>query len=183
MKRFFILLFAIFFCFSLIAPAFAVESFAEAEGSAEVKGSADEPLRVEVTLVSDSSSGVVPYVAGEEIVVGAEVLDLILLALNGIEANTQDDVSVHVPASSASANLILPSENDRSGLAGAMASIFGEYTPLTYQVDTYVDDVLIASGTEVVPGLAGMDWPWIFGVSLFGVMLFSFFKILGGVWR
>lgn len=166
------------FCFSLASPVLA----AEGDTSSSESPSASEPLKVELTLVSDDSAGVTPYVSGEEIVVGAEVLDLILTALGQIEENTQDDVSFHAPATSVSSDLILPPEGDRSGLAGAMSSIFGEYTPLTYQVDTYLDDVLIDSGIEVVPGLAGLDWSWLGGVFLFSIMLFCFFKLLGGVW-
>lgn len=170
----------VLFCFSLVSPALAAETEISLPAASDPEP--EQPLKVELTLVSDGEVGIVPQVAGEEIVVGAEVLDLILTVLGQIEANTQDDVTFSAPVTSASADLILPPEGDRSGLAGAMSSIFGEYTPLTYQVDTYLDDVLVATGTEVVPGLAGLDWPWLGGVFLFSIMLFCFFKLLGGVW-
>ena len=51
-------------------------------------------------------------------------------------------------------------------------SIFGEYTPL-------IDPVT----GSVVYGVAGVDWPWIAGVALFGICLISFFKILGVVMK
>ncbi len=37
--------------------------------------------------------------------------------------------------------------------------------------------------TEIVPGLAGLDWPWLAGTALFAIMLFCLFKLLGGIWK
>ncbi len=70
----------------------------------------------------------------------------------------------------------------QSGLAATMSSIFGEYTPRTYQVVTEVDGVSQTT-TEVVPGLAGLDWPYICSVVLFAVMLLGLYKLMGVVLR
>lgn len=52
-------------------------------------------------------------------------------------------------------------------------SIFGEYQALTY-----IDSL----GNEVpVYGVAGVDWPYVLGVLLFGLVLYCILRILGGV--
>lgn len=59
-------------------------------------------------------------------------------------------------------------------------SIFGVYTPITY-------DVLDAEGkvlyTAVADGTAGVDWPYVAGVLLFALVLYSFFRLLGVVFK
>ena len=44
-------------------------------------------------------------------------------------------------------------------------AIFGTYAPLTDSMTG-----------EVLPGLAGVDWPYIFGAIAFLIALYSFFK-------
>ena len=63
-----------------------------------------------------------------------------------------------------------------------IVSLFGTYTPVTtealysYTVEgaTYVD-----SYNVVASGAAGLDWPWIMGVLLFAICLWSFFRLVG----
>lgn len=50
-------------------------------------------------------------------------------------------------------------------------SIFGTYTPVTD-----------AAGTPL-QGMAGVDWPYLAGVSLFALVLYSFFRLLGVVFK
>lgn len=45
-------------------------------------------------------------------------------------------------------------------------SLFGAYTP-------------VMSGEAVAFGLAGVDWPWVAGVLLFAIVLYSFFRLVG----
>jgi len=59
-----------------------------------------------------------------------------------------------------------------------ITSIFGEYTPVTYEMydsvnDTYYD--------VVASGFAGVDWPFIAGVMLFGIAMYCAFRIIGGI--
>lgn len=61
-------------------------------------------------------------------------------------------------------------------------SLFGEYTPVMTQieVETTVEGALSTEVVEVVAsGMAGVDWPWIMGVLLFAIVLYSLFRILG----
>lgn len=60
--------------------------------------------------------------------------------------------------------------------------LFGVYTPVTYTtyVTTEVEGTLSTELVEVVAsGAAGLDWPWIMGVLLFSIVLWSLFRLLG----
>ena len=63
-----------------------------------------------------------------------------------------------------------------------ITNLFGAYEPvMTYApVTTEIDGVLSTELVEVVAsGAAGLDWPWIMGVLLFSIVLWSLFRILG----
>lgn len=59
--------------------------------------------------------------------------------------------------------------------------ILGEYVPQMQTVTEYLSDGTEVTYTEVIPGVAGLDWNWIGGATLFTLALFSFFKIVGVV--
>lgn len=50
-------------------------------------------------------------------------------------------------------------------------TLFGEYSPVTYEVSEGVQ--------AVASGAAGIDWTWIAGVLLFAIVLWSFFRLVG----
>lgn len=53
-------------------------------------------------------------------------------------------------------------------------TLFGSYEPVTQLVD----------GVAVpLDGLAGIDWPWLVGVFLFAIVLYSFFRLVGVMLR
>lgn len=85
------------------------------------------------------------------------------------------------PAIYTTSYLVVSAEEPRDGLAGLVSSIFGSYTPRTYMTDTVVDGVIVDTVEQYVPGLAGLDYEWIAGVALFGIMLFCFMKMTGGL--
>lgn len=61
-------------------------------------------------------------------------------------------------------------------------TIFGPYEPVMSQiaVTNEVEGVLSTEMVDVVAsGAAGLDWPWIMGVALFAIVLWSLFRILG----
>ena len=70
------------------------------------------------------------------------------------------------------------------GLKALIISIFGEYTPVTTTsvvsetVGEEVNQYLIET---VASGSAGVDYEWIAGVVLFGILLFCLMKLLGGI--
>lgn len=72
-------------------------------------------------------------------------------------------------------------EEDTTGLPGVVKSVFGEYHPRTQTITETRSDGTVLTSVECVPGLAGLDWYWISGVFMFGLILWSFFRFLGGV--
>lgn len=71
-----------------------------------------------------------------------------------------------------------------SGLKALIVSIFGEYEPVltTAAVTETVDNVTTTTLIDVVAdGAAGVDFEWLSGVFLFGILLFCLMKLLGGV--
>lgn len=74
--------------------------------------------------------------------------------------------------------------SDLIGLKAVIRSIFGEYTPnmTTTAVTETVDGEVITSLIDTVAdGSAGVDWEYISGVFIFGIMLYCLFKLLGGI--
>ena len=70
------------------------------------------------------------------------------------------------------------------GLKALISSIFGEYTPITTTsviTETVGNDTHQYLVETVASGAAGVDYEWLAGVFLFGILLFCLMKLLGGV--
>ena len=70
------------------------------------------------------------------------------------------------------------------GLKSVIRTIFGEYSPnmTTVTVTETIDGEVVTTLIDAVAdGSAGVDWEYISGVFLFGIMLFCLFKFLGGI--
>lgn len=59
-----------------------------------------------------------------------------------------------------------------------ITSIFGSYTPVTYDVYNAVTE---SYDTVVAQGFAGVDWPYILAVGGFFLVLYSIMRIIGGI--
>ncbi len=68
-----------------------------------------------------------------------------------------------------------------AGLVSALEPLFGPYTPRTQTVTIAHADGTVETVQEPIPGLAGLDWPWLAGVALFAVVLVCLFKLVGVV--
>lgn len=68
-------------------------------------------------------------------------------------------------------------------LRKAIVSIFGKYTPRTQTVTRHLDDGTEVTYTEYVPGIAGMDFEWIFSATVFALVVFCVFKLIGGIFK
>lgn len=68
-----------------------------------------------------------------------------------------------------------------NGLVSALEPLFGPYTARTRTVTTTYADGTVTETREPIPGLAGLDWPWLAGVALFAVVLVCLFKLVGVV--
>lgn len=79
--------------------------------------------------------------------------------------------------------------DDESGdipsvMADVVVSVLGEYQRITYTTEEYdTEGNLVSVSTEYVPGLAGLDYAWITGAILFGILIAGGLKLLGGLIR
>lgn len=72
------------------------------------------------------------------------------------------------------------SDNVSASMADVITSVLGEYQRMTYTVEEYdTDGNLLATSVEYVPGLAGLDYAWITGALLFGLLISGGLKLLG----
>lgn len=85
-------------------------------------------------------------------------------------------------------NDLRSSDPDDDGLADGLKvvirSVFGTYQPnmTTAAITETVDGETVTTLVDVVAeGAAGVDYEYLAGVLLFGIMLFCLFKLLGGV--
>ena len=70
------------------------------------------------------------------------------------------------------------------GLKGVIQSIFGVYEPVTttaVYTETVNGETVTTLVDVVADGSAGVDYEYVSGVVLFGIMLFCLFKLLGGI--
>ncbi len=72
-------------------------------------------------------------------------------------------------------------EGPLTALHEAIVSIFGKYTPKTQTVTRHLADGTEVTYTEYVPGLAGVDFEWLFSVAVFALVIFCVFKLIGGL--
>lgn len=127
-----------------------------------------QPFSVEVTLVQPEAPEVTP----------------------SPEPSLVPDPVELVPSASADSASSVPVIRDVQALdprpdnsvVSALTAVLGEYSPATYQTVTYVDGSPVVT-TELVPGLAGLDWPWLVSAGIMALMLFCLFKLLGGLWK
>lgn len=63
-----------------------------------------------------------------------------------------------------------------------VVKILGEYqrkTMTVQELDT--DGNVLATSTQYVPGLAGLDWEWIAGAAIFALFLLCLMRLIGGL--
>lgn len=172
MKRFLALLCIFCVCLGVLTP------FAGASPG-------DELAQVELAAVDPGTALEILYWGAEVAIIVKDGVEYVMEFFNG-DGDMGDNV-VNVTGGGdgsvalVTKNLLVPEEERPvDSLAGTMASIFGPYTPLTYEVTTYVGDEVIVT-TEPVPGLAGLDWPWLCGWGLFAICAYSLFRLMGVV--
>ena len=119
----------------------------------------------------------------------------IIVNVNLPAASTADTAADDVPDTSAEEDtaepgytpytlyaLDAPAESaDTPALQEALEALFGTYTPRTQTVTEYLSDGSSVTYTQVVPGIAGLDWSWIASVGLFALVLYALLRMVGGL--
>lgn len=95
------------------------------------------------------------------------------------------ETPAELPSETVNVQSIIPTENvDDSSMSALVRSIFGTYTRQQYQHDEYDGNgELVGTSYEYVNGLAGLDYEYLTGVLCFAVVLSSFFKLIGVVFK
>ena len=70
---------------------------------------------------------------------------------------------------------------ESSTMQDILTAIFGIYTPVTSDAVVSAADGSVAVVNQVASGMAGVDWPYVLGVLLFAVVLYSFFRLIGAI--
>lgn len=109
---------------------------------------------------------------------------------------TEVESSTEAPASSTVVNVMSSTEvvsrtveidpyvdGDSGALVSVVKTVFGDYQPRTQTVTEVRSDGSTVTYTETVDGFAGLDWYWLGGVLVFCIVLLSFFKFLGGIFK
>ena len=67
-------------------------------------------------------------------------------------------------------------------MADVVVSVLGEYQRKTQTVQEMDSEGnILATSTEYVPGLAGLDYEWIAGAVLFALFLYGLLRMIGGL--
>lgn len=175
MKR--VLLLSLILCLLCCFPAMAVEDGTESDtdGSAEIDV---DPVTVEAITKEDEGVTVNVTISQPETVASTDVVE-------GEETVAEDPVSIRTFSITEPDVLETAQSGDVSSvMADVVVQVLGEYHPKTQtvqEIDT--EGNVVATSTEYVPGLAGLDYPWIAGAFLFALFLSGIFKLLGGLMR
>lgn len=177
MKRFWVALVILALCCSMPAAAEGEEPPAE-QPPADGAGESSEPVVVQVTPQINVEP--TPIEITSE---GTTVNLYITFAAPEPEPTAEPAAETEPePESLAKPDVYaLVDLQEPDGLSQVIVSIFGEYRPRIETV-TSVDAAGLETVSEhIVPGLAGLDWPWVAGAVLFAIMLHGFFALIGVV--
>lgn len=146
----------------------------------------DENTILDTTPDSPIDSGVDVTYTGPTLTEGAEGTDI--PSDGGSTTVVGGDTYVSVLSSDSPTSRVVTvnsyeiQEGDNSLLA-MVNSVFGDYQPRTQTVTETYPDGSTVTYTEVIDGLGGLDYYWLGGVLVFCIVLWSFFKFLGGIFK
>lgn len=83
---------------------------------------------------------------------------------NPVEVETLAPAPMPTPAPEVSV-VLDPAVEGENAFSSAFSSLFGPYTPRTQTVVTTQADGTVVEVQEPLPGVAGLDWPWLARVT------------------
>lgn len=173
MKRIFSLLVVVTMLYSLCVPAFAVEDDGDLDSSVETEFVSET---VSTEIVPDDKSVIVNVVMPAAVEETPLEDDLSSGDLMDFE-NNEESITVSSYSTYSLDDMESPVE---SSIPAVLTSLFGEYQPRTQTVTEYLSDGSSVSYTQVVSGLAGLDWLWLASVALFAMALYCVLRAIGG---
>lgn len=182
MKRLLILLMALAL---LVVPAMAEEIPADSSAGATSEESTD-PVTIDTTTTKEEDGVVVNVTIAQPETAADSSAESGAASSEETAASSLEDLPVVQSFSTLSPNLLAAdaSGDGSAAMADVITAVFGEYHRQTYTVSHYDSSGnVIATSTEFVPGLAGLDYAWIAGVSLFALVLAGLLRLIGGLLR
>lgn len=141
------------------------------------EGEVQDPPQETVTVETEADDKNIVVNVTLPVVAAPEVTPSVTPEMEELpEINVVNDVFAPY-AASALDDVSAPS----TALVETIIEVFGEYHPRTQTVTQQLTDGTIVTYQEVVPGLAGLDWPWLAGVGLFALFLYGLLRMIGGL--
>lgn len=165
-NRFIALLFALALCCALCVPVFA------ADDEAALSDEAADSVPVAVETVTDDKQVVFNVVMPSGDSSAAETSEDSSVGAESVDGAAYSTYALNAAAA--------PSE---SSIPAVLVSLFGEYQPRTQTVTEHLADGSTVEYTQIVDGVAGIDWTWIASVSLFAMFLYCLLRMIGGCLR
>lgn len=182
MKRLLVLLMALFL---LVVPAMAEELPADSSADTSAETPVD-PVTIDTTTTKEEDGVVVNVTIAQPETAAASSAESGATSSEDATASASEDLPVVQSFSTSSPDLLAADATvgGTSAMADVVTAVFGEYQRQTYTVSHYDSSGnVIATSTEFVPGLAGLDYAWIAGVSLFALVLAGLLRLIGGLLR
>lgn len=101
----------------------------------------------------------------------AEQMQLIVSLGSQILSGSLGDIVLFDPVSA---------DDSSQALSDSLVALFGPYEPQMETVTEVLSDGSSVTYERVIPDVAGLDYEWIASVGLFALILFCFFRIVGG---
>lgn len=176
-------------------PVLAVEDGTDldSDGSSEtgVEDSAVEDVQLDTPVVSADSTETEKEVTVNVTIQQPEVSE----SSSDVAETPAEDIPVSVLDTSEDAaayrtfTVISPDDveavqsvDGSTVMADVVVSVLGEYQRKTQTVQEMDSEGnILATSTEYVPGLAGLDYEWIAGAVLFALFLYGLLRMIGGL--
>jgi len=182
MKRILVLLMALFL---LVVPVMAEDLPADSSAGATSEEPTD-PVTIDTTTTKEEDGVVVNVTIAQPETAAVSSAESGAASSEETAASSTEDLPVVQSFSTSSPDLLAAgaSLDGSTAMADVVTAVFGEYQRQTYTVTHYDSSGnVIGTSTEFVPGLAGLDYAWIAGVSLFALVLAGFLRLIGGLLR
>lgn len=182
MKRFLILLAALLL---LTVPAMADDLPEDAPEAIPTEAPAD-PVTIDTTTTKEGDGVIVNVTIAQPEAVPDSSVESGVSSSEEAVVSSEEDLSAVRSFSVYSPDVLetLQSLDGSTVMADVVTAVLGEYQRQTYTVQQLDNEGnVIATSTEFVPGLAGLDYPWIAGAVLFALLLVGVLRLLGGLIR
>lgn len=167
-------------CLCFVSVLLAVPAAALEDSSANSSAVSSEPVSIETSKEEDGVT-VNVTIQNPDSSASADLAEAASSSsADSAEASQQSTYTVSALDDGSAA--ALSEDSASTTMSQVISGVLGEYTPKTVTVSQYdISGNLLGTSTEIVPGLAGLDYPWLAGAVVFTVFLYGVLRLLGGL--